>query len=1144
MERDKIINFSLRFLLIFIYCTIVKYNTFSQDQHVTFPSPNAYSLVKYTPSTVNHYTGIPDIRIPLYTVDSKDLQGNIDLSYFAGGVKVNEFPSWVGSGWSLNVGGVITRAIGGVNDDEESIGFYYTGHLLKDNWPYPSGDYLESQRVGLVDGMPDIFYYNFNGKSGKFFFDNDGGIRTLPYTNIKIELMDKGSIFKNFGSVMFRFSGFKKWKITDENGVIYYFEELELSKSESATFTTDGGSGDIKDIVTSWYLTKIVSPNLKNEILFEYDYSNFDTSTSLFEYHSIAIGYFTHHGSNLFLGNGSLTNMGGFPENRGQTISRNYRHNLKRILFENGRVEFFTSARNDLRHPAMPYSFSSFKLDSILLKNNQNEFKRRFALEYIDNPSQRLTLKKMIIDKDQVYSFEYNNMHLLPGYSSRDTDHWGYFNGAGNIGTGLIPTFSFSSQAFQDKTYPGINKDPNIDKMKYGVLNKITWPTGGSRQFFYEPNDYSFINENPLAEDGWSAWKYIDSSIATSVTLNPLAQVQLWYECSTDGIAYGNNIEPCLSVLTPWNFNFSGTFDLTKYIPQYTGDIDIRVKLKYRFLEEGSITKKIGGGIRVAEIHDVDQFNPPIIRKFEYTQEGNVDLSSGVAGSDLKHHAPFTSGSQGSEIFATGVKAYSHSAFPLSMTQSRPIGYQRVVEKIDGNGETIHKFSSFYDYPDKIGLQNNPYEMPLVNKKSYDHKRGKLISKTHKDDLGNVVESKRVLGYKTLSAGSPVKVWQSFPFIKFVLEFHNDGGLPPFLPVTLRETTAFSIESESFKPAYEMDKLFSGDSELGVERSFQYNAFHQLQRRTVMKSNWGFESEEFKYPLEYEKPTREINALLGKNMIGDPIESVKSVKNGVISGQARKWKINAGEVLLDEILSLETNAPIKNFSHSEDGITFSESFVKKTKLGYDQALNINQIEELDQNRRAILWDSSDKLPVCEVQNSLPDQISYTSFETQEKGGWTYMGNAVSSIGSRTGGRYYDLGTGSISKSGIEASSSEKYLLTFWVKRANGSANWYFLGQTEKLDQEWKLIQRIITENRLTIEGSGLHLDELRLHPIEAGMTTYTYDPLVGLTSKTDARNYTMYYEYDYMGRLKAIRDDSGQLKEFYEYNFQTSGLNP
>jgi YD repeat-containing protein len=1144
MERDNLNSVFLRSFFIFIFCLTVSNFGFSQEQHVTFPSPNAYSLVNYTPSTVNYYTGIPDIRIPLYTVDSKELHASIDLSYFAGGVKVNEFPNWVGSGWSLNVGGVITRAIGGINDDDESIGFYYTGHLLKDNWPNPSDDYIESQRVGLVDGMPDMFYYNFHGKSGKFFFDNDGGIRTLPYANIKIELVDKGSIFKNFGSVIFRSSGFKKWKITDENGVIYYFEELELSKSESATFTQEGGSGDVKDIITSWYLTKIVSPNLKDEILFEYDYSNFDTSSSLYEYQSTAIGYYTHHGSNIFLGNGSLTNMGGFPENRGQTISRNYRHNLKRIIFERGTVEFFTSVRNDLPHPAMQYSFSSFKLDSILLKNNQNEIIRRFSFEFIDKPNQRLTLKKLIVDKDQVYSFEYNNMHLLPRYSSRDTDHWGYFNGAGNIGTGLIPTFSFSSQTFQDKTYPGINKDPDIEKMKYGVLNKITWPTGGSRQFFYEPNDYSFINNQPLAEDGWSAWNYIDSSIASSVTLNPLAQVQLWYECSTDGVAYGNNIEPCLSVLTPWNFNFSGTFDLTKYRPQYTGEIDVKVKLKYRLLEEGSITKKIGGGIRIAEIHDVDQFNPPIKRKFEYTQEGNSELSSGVAGSDLKYHAPFTSGSQGSDIFATGVKVFSHSAFPLSMTQSRPIGYQRVVEKIDGNGETIHKFTSFYDYPDQIGLQNNPYEMPLVIKKSYDYKRGKLIAKTQADNFGNVVESKRVLGYKTLKSGSPVKVWQSFPLIKFILQFQNNGSMPPFLPVTLRETTAFSIESESFKPAYEMDKLYSGEAELAVDRSYQYNAFHQLHRRTVVNSNWGFESEEYKYPLEYEKPSQEINALLSKNIIGDPIESIKSVKNGVISGQARKWKIKSGEVLLDEILHLETKAPIKNFPHSVDGISFHDSFVKKTKLGYDHAFNINQVEELGQNKRAILWDSTDKLPVCEVLNSRPDQISYTSFETQEKGGWTYMGNSVSSIGSRTGGRYYDLGTGSISKSGIEASSSEKYLLTFWVKRANGSANWEFMGQTEELDNKWKLIQRIVTENRLSIEGNGLHLDELRLHPIDAGMTTYTYDPLVGLTSKTDARNYTLHYEYDYQGRLKAIRDDQGQLKELYEYNYQTSGLNP
>jgi hypothetical protein len=36
----------------------------------------------------------------------------------------------------------------------------------------------------------------------------------------------------------------------------------------------------------------------------------------------------------------------------------------------------------------------------------------------------------------------------------------------------------------------------------------------------------------------------------------------------------------------------------------------------------------------------------------------------------------------------------------------------------------------------------------------------------------------------------------------------------------------------------------------------------------------------------------------------------------------------------------------------------------------------------------------------------------------------------------------------------------------------------------------------------------------------------------------------LHYQYDYQGRLKAIRDDQGQLKELYEYNYQTSGLNP
>jgi hypothetical protein len=40
---------------------------------IAAPSPNAASLGKYGDMPVGHYTGIPEINIPIYTIKSHDL---------------------------------------------------------------------------------------------------------------------------------------------------------------------------------------------------------------------------------------------------------------------------------------------------------------------------------------------------------------------------------------------------------------------------------------------------------------------------------------------------------------------------------------------------------------------------------------------------------------------------------------------------------------------------------------------------------------------------------------------------------------------------------------------------------------------------------------------------------------------------------------------------------------------------------------------------------------------------------------------------------------------------------------------------------------------------------------------------------------
>jgi YD repeat-containing protein len=69
-------------------------------------------------------------------------------------------------------------------------------------------------------------------------------------------------------------------------------------------------------------------------------------------------------------------------------------------------------------------------------------------------------------------------------------------------------------------------------------------------------------------------------------------------------------------------------------------------------------------------------------------------------------------------------------------------------------------------------------------------------------------------------------------------------------------------------------------------------------------------------------------------------------------------------------------------------------------------------------------------------------------------------------------------------------------------------------------------------------GSKVWFDDVRLYPTGAQMTSYTYDPEVGMTGMTDAKGISTTYEYDPFQRLQNVKDKDGNIVKHIDYHYQ------
>lgn len=267
------------------------------------PPPTAAQLGRYGECPVSLYTGRPSINISLYNLKIGDFELPITLSYNAGGNKVSDIASWVGLGWNLNAGGLITRTIRGMRDEIVFNGYtsnagdsLYLNLLDGCDYDQEQGYHefinLKDIADGIMDGQPDEYFFNFGNYSGKFIFDKDLVIRQQPNEKkIIIECVREGITNPGNSDTIISF------KITTEDGAKYFFGskfrdktfyetvEIYANPLKMFTSTTSGNSmypvtmfgGNqaeqykLDNYYNSWYLYQIILPNRIDTIKFNYE---------------------------------------------------------------------------------------------------------------------------------------------------------------------------------------------------------------------------------------------------------------------------------------------------------------------------------------------------------------------------------------------------------------------------------------------------------------------------------------------------------------------------------------------------------------------------------------------------------------------------------------------------------------------------------------------------------------------------------------------------------------------------------------------------------------------------------------------------------------------------------------------------------
>jgi hypothetical protein len=1091
--------------------------------------------------------GNVDEYAPVSTLDIPDEIGGYDvyngpiphdLTYFTNHGLLNR-SDWNASGFA--------------NAIQTSSGYTFSGDLNN-----PTG-YPQAANIDLA---PDEYdFYLTNGISGSFFMDHNGQWQVRSNQAVKIVEVDYGGMavpppnptpIKQLSSP----SSIYQIKLLDEEGNLYTFGHttdnpaaIEFSRGVTGPAPINDFRGSLSTASTAWYLTQVQTPS-NDVITLNYRYT---------------FQFYTRLQSNETNISGSNVAYAGFV-NRSLTTTPM----IQSITTSQGvTINFTTNASTQLDNAVTfndlgvsgPYGCTStnsynngcfwgyrdiesgsatatmYELDEMQV-SYQGALTNDYKFHYTSSASSRMHLLSFdflgngTAGEKQTYQFGYNTTSL-PGYNSGMEDLLGYYNNSC-----FFCTFS-GTPALSDlqNTYLP-SRAPSSSWMAAESLISITNPYGGTVNYNTEPNDYSnFIN----------AYSHSLSSTTATTTAGGLRVKQI-VASPNDG-----NSSPRVTnfhYIQNWISNSSGPSsgilydDISSEVLAISGSY-------FQCTHLIGSTRKYGEiPVTYSEITEEEPGNGYTVRKFSDYTTGQTDnapyyITAGqVVGFNLAPYAyddrKLTRGNPKSEqIYNSSHQLLREIDYNYQSDGNAPLNYVRTVQYlkdvINSSGTTYFSFVAFPQYyylntltsktvKDYDYSQNPATAKTMTETFTYDQfHQSKAINKQVVDSKGNTrstvyiypfnyangtgsiydaMVSQNIVGpaidelhnISYVNGGTPVGLSQSHDQY---LQWYNATGA--FInPVQKFSTYGTSLNTSDYT---QIDATF-------VNYDSHRNLLEYIPRNgTPVSYDYGYNG---LYPTV--KIVNAANSLMNTSSPAEQ-EQTTTLSFTNTSAQAVSFSTLGTGTITVTIHNPSMYCPTQsvNFTYliTPGNLTghFGCSSPVTVNLGPLAAGSYTlQINPNATYSGTVAADVTYPNVVNVPGTSGIKEFFNENFEESTLSG------VVTGVG-HTGVKYF---SGSYNVS-FSPPNSRNYTIQWW-NQVNGS---------------WQFNEQPYT-GPTTLSGT---LDDIRVFPSDAQMSTYTYLPLVGIASELDPAGHCTTYAYDNLNRISLVLDkDKNIIKKIcYDY---------